>query len=143
MLPYTESTYRRHDLIRRYYAQLRPHLPAPHRFLAVLMKSFAPSTALSYAVTAVSLIPELKEDPGTPPAILYLKKAMARRKQNQATPVTVTQMRSILRHASRQVAATLRLMWLQLARHGDLIHGRLQAIQRTLSPQIRFASVLQ
>jgi len=38
------------------------------------MKAFAPSTALSYAVTAVSLIPELKEDPGTPPAILYLLK---------------------------------------------------------------------
>lgn len=120
MLPYTSNTYYQRSLVERYYLDVRPTLTAPHRFLAVLSAAFLPSTALNYALRAIAQIPELREDPKTKPALLWLKKRLAEATVKKATPITPAQMSQLLRNAKPTVATTALIMWISAARHSDL-----------------------
>ena len=90
----------------------------------------------------MALIKELRDDPQSRHAILFLKKAQARSRQDQAVPASVAQMREMIKEAPPLIGRTLAIMWLLLARHGDLIHGRLQATQEVPGSRIQLASIL-
>lgn len=118
--PYTPHTYYQRSLVERYYLDVRATLAAPHRFFALLSAAFTPSTALTYGLKAMAQIEEIREDPKSKPAILWLKKRMAEATLKKAVPITPKQMSRLLSTAKPIVATTALIMWISAARHSDL-----------------------
>lgn len=127
MQPHTRGCYDTRRRVVAYYKDIRHRLKAPHRFFAVLAAAFAPSTALNYANVARSLIPELREDPLTKEACLFLQKQLANTKVKKATPISPAQVALALRSAPPTTAATILWMWIGAARHADLKPARVES----------------
>jgi hypothetical protein len=68
----------------------------------------------------VARIPDLRNDPKTKEAILFLKKKVAIASLKKATPITPDQMVKLLASASPKTATTALIMWISAARHSDL-----------------------
>lgn len=123
--PYTEGAYSTRSRVTAYYRDIRSHIKTPHRFLAYLSAAFAPSTALTYALTAQAHIPELANDKKTKEAILFLKKEANRHEMKKATPITPLEMKKIADLPPSRTKHTVMLMWITAARHADLRAGKL------------------
>ena len=130
MRPHTPGCYDTRQRVLAYYQDVRHRLKAPHRFLAVLATAFAPSTALSYANVARSLIPELRDDPLTKEACLFLQKRLAQAKLKKATPISPAQVALVIRSAPPTTAATILWMWIGAARHADLKPAHVESWKR-------------
>ena len=123
--PFTEGAYSTRARVHAYYRDVQPHIKQPHRFLAYLAAAFAPSTALTYALTAQAHIPEVGADTKTKEAILFLKKEASRHEMKKATPITPLEMKKIAQLPPSRTKHTVMLMWITAARHADLRAGRL------------------
>ena len=91
----------------------------------MLATAFAPSSALTYGLVAKAHIKDLREDPHSKEALLFLKKAAAEATTKKATPITPAEVRTAIESSPRRVANTIKLLWISAARHADLKAGKL------------------
>ena len=80
---------------------------------------------MSYALTARQHIPEVKADPLTEEALLFLQKVSSETEQKKAPPITPLQVQQALSRSPPEIATSMTLMWISAARHADLRPGKL------------------
>jgi hypothetical protein len=103
--------------------------------LATIASVYAPSTALSYAVTIGALHPKVRKDPEYVAGILALKQANARAEARQSVPISPEEMRQLLFHTpAGPVRTTFLAQWLQAGRYGDLQHAVIRKIWLSSPP---------
>jgi hypothetical protein len=99
-------------------------VPASRVFAALIWQRYAPTTAVTYTLSAMSAVPELKGDADYADAVRWIRKEAAKlaRKRKPAIPATPEQVRRLL--ADKQIAAgvkaTIMTLYVTASRHADL-----------------------
>jgi hypothetical protein len=124
--PLHPSTHRRRarvlDLWTQYCRLSRT--PTAKEFAASLAQIFAPSTTLSYMVTAAARIPTVKKDPGLEDVVLILKQEVARQRVPRTIPTTAT-LAVWWRTQDTFVQTMTALQYVTASRHADIAQANL------------------